>query len=215
MLYLFFTFMSANAREIETPFIPDFLTDNLKKLERYKIMPELMSWPPHLHAQITFHDGSLADYGNVVTQQQMLKAPNISWAAEMETEHTVVIMDLDHNVDRSRGVPPNVSEIQYAYWVLGNIPGASLEKGLEIVPYEAPRITDAGNGEMHRICFLVYYQLHGTREFYKPDTVDKIWNYRMWFNHNALSEKYLLTGPLALNFVLAPMKNIEITTRSY
>ncbi|XP_018898037.2 large ribosomal subunit protein mL38 isoform X1 [Bemisia tabaci] len=205
ILSSFFTILSAKALKLEIPYEPNFPAEKLKKLEEYKLLPDLLSRPPHLEAQITLHDGSVADFGNVVSQQQMLKAPNISWAAKVDTEHTVVIMDLDHHIDGVKNTS-NASEIHYAYWVIGNVPTSSIEKGYEIVPYEAPRIDQAGQKELHRICFLVYFQYDGSRDFYTPDTVEKRKDYRMWFNIHNLTDKYIVIGPIAMNFVRAPVQ---------
>ncbi|XP_042205484.1 protein D1-like [Homarus americanus] len=110
-----------------------------------KIVPDLLTAPPPYLTNVNFGDHQCVHLGNLITPAHARHKPKLlEFPGEAGHRYAVLLLDLDHTPS------------PYLSWLLLNVPVDHLNKGVEVVEYEAPR-PGQGTGQ-HRMVFLVYLQ---------------------------------------------------------
>ncbi|KAK0422178.1 hypothetical protein QR680_007414 [Steinernema hermaphroditum] len=114
------------------------------------VTPDVVPTAPKALAKVVFPSGVEANLGDELAPTQVQNAPTVTWEFEPDTLYTIAFTDPDAYSREN----PTVGEFEH--WVVANIPGNDVSKGLILSEYcgaGAPK----GTG-LHRYVFLVYKQ---------------------------------------------------------
>ncbi|KAI1720687.1 phosphatidylethanolamine-binding protein domain-containing protein [Ditylenchus destructor] len=115
------------------------------------VLPDVLSKLPNAKLFVSYSDHVSIELGNLVMPEYVDFRPIISLETFNERKYYTLIMT-DPDVP-NRAMP---SDREYLHWMITNITGNSLEKGDEIVSYEAP-LPKKGSG-LHRYVFILLEQ---------------------------------------------------------
>ncbi|KAI1719453.1 phosphatidylethanolamine-binding protein [Ditylenchus destructor] len=115
------------------------------------VLPDVISKLPNAKLFISYSDHVSIELGNLVMPEYVDFRPIISLETFNEQKYYTLIMT-DPDVP-NRAMP---TDREYLHWMITNITGNSLEKGNEIVSYEAP-LPKKGSG-LHRYVFILLEQ---------------------------------------------------------
>lgn len=147
-----------------------------------------------MYLQVSYKNGILAENGIELTPTQVKTQPQIEWNAESDAFYTLIMTDPDAP---SRESPTNR---EFNHWLVGNIPGNSIDKGEVLVDYVGSG-PPKGTG-LHRYVFLIYKQ-SGKLKFTEPHVSKNSSNNRPRFHAAKFAQKYKLGDPIAGNFYQA------------
>jgi len=126
------------------------------------------------------------DFANALMPNVTKESPVlVEWPSDPEKHYTLLFLDVDAP---SRTAPLLRS---YLHWLIVNIPGHDVRRGVPILQYSAP--SPAFGTGWHRLVFLVYEQPNGIIEF--PISFN-----RRLFHIKEFAKQYRLGQPFAGNF---------------
>ncbi|XP_072934752.1 protein D3-like [Epargyreus clarus] len=166
----------------------------------YDVFPDVVSKPPDSYAKVEFSGGVQAILGNILSPSQVKNEPSVSWPANSLSYYTLACVDPDE-ISRQN---PNISE--FKYWLVGNIPGDKINRGEVLASYYSP--TPSAGSSFHRYSIVIYRQKKKIN-FEEPRNLQMTYENRTRFSTCQFSEKYNLEGPVAGNFFLAQLNNID------
>nr|XP_018913441.1 PREDICTED: protein D3-like isoform X1 [Bemisia tabaci] len=123
------------------------------KMNHYKIWPDVVAKKANLSfIRVQFRQTVTVVLGNKVHVKALGDKPHsITWKADNNTLHTLLLVDPDWPIKEPRTVN------EFPHWMVGNIPGNNVEKGETIFDYVGYRATIVDK-EPHRYTFVAYKQ---------------------------------------------------------
>jgi hypothetical protein len=125
-----------------------------------KLVPGVIDQAPAEVMKLQYGETSVQP-GNPMTPTQVKAQPEVGWQADPSKFYLLCMTDPDNVPVEQRDTPNS----QWHHWLVGNIPGADIQKGDILSEYIGSGPPE-GTGP-HRYCFLVYEQ-HGKQEFGCP-----------------------------------------------
>lgn len=170
----------------------------LHGLERHKVFPDVIDTVPPELADIAYPNGIKVKIGDELKPQQVREAPIIKWTANDNELYTLCLTDPD--------APSRINPIyrEWHHWLVGNIPGNSIENGHTLTEYVGAG-PPKGTG-LHRYVFLVFKQ-KGKVEFSEQRLKNTQAAFRKNFSVRNFAHKYKLGQPIAGNFFQAQYDN--------
>ncbi|CAD7086656.1 unnamed protein product [Hermetia illucens] len=163
-------------------------------MEKYKIVPDVISKAPSQIAKVTFPSGVTASQGNQLKPRQVKAMPTVEWDAEPSKFYTICMTDPDAPSRRD----PKFRE--WHHWLVGNIPGNNITEG-DILSEYIGSAPPKGSG-LHRYVILVYQQ-NGKINFNWKKLGNRSGNGRGKFSIRKFAEEHGLGDPVAGNFFQA------------
>ncbi|XP_018913441.2 protein D3 isoform X2 [Bemisia tabaci] len=123
------------------------------KMNYFKIWPDVVAKKANLSfIRVQFRQTVTVVLGNKVHVKALGDKPHsITWKADNNTLHTLLLVDPDWPIKEPRTVN------EFPHWMVGNIPGNNVEKGETIFDYVGYRATVVDK-EPHRYTFVAYRQ---------------------------------------------------------
>nr|XP_018902371.1 PREDICTED: protein D2-like isoform X1 [Bemisia tabaci]XP_018902372.1 PREDICTED: protein D2-like isoform X1 [Bemisia tabaci] len=180
----------------------DFLDETsveemVKKLEKWKIIPECFSIQPRHEFLIRYTRDVYIKFGTEVDPAPDMTwlRFNMIWNAQENIYYTAMLVGLDE---------PSVQtpvHREYLYWLVTNIPICKILNGHVIAEYQQPK--PENNTGLHRYVYIVYRQPCGEM-IYREKHIDKRdIEPRYNFSNRKFADKYGYAGPYAVNFFTA------------
>ncbi|XP_077300522.1 phosphatidylethanolamine-binding protein homolog F40A3.3-like isoform X2 [Arctopsyche grandis] len=165
-----------------------------KSFQTNQVVPDVIAVAPQELLKVKYPSGVEVSEGNELTPTQVKDVPSVQWSADPNSLYTLCMTDPDAP---SRKEPQHR---EWHHWLVGNIPGNSVEKGETLSQY-------VGSGPppdtgLHRYVFLVYKQ-PSKLEFGEPRLTNTNADNRGGFSIAKLAAKYALGDPIAGNFYQA------------
>lgn len=157
-----------------------------------ELIPDILDELPGLGIEVTYEEGKVADFGNVMTPFQIRNAPQVKWHAEHESYYTLVVID----PDAPKAKYPTLRE--YNHWLVVNINGSDLRSGDVKIEYTGP--LPYRRSGLHRIVFLLYKQIEKSAIDY-PKSKRYSRKNRAFFNTRKFAIIWGLGQPVAGNYI--------------
>lgn len=190
-------------KNISATFTTQIGTDGISSFTQFKIVPDALLKAPNEPMKVTYKNGAVAQFGNVLTPFDVFEEPELEWKHDKEKLYTLSMVDLD--------LPSKVDPILRAFqiWLVGNIPGGDVDKGDIIANYIGvgpPRSTG-----LHRFVLFMFEQ-EQQNDYFKYFRINQankgnfnfmVPKFRKSFHLANFVSKFNLSGPIAGNFFLA------------
>ncbi|XP_003743803.1 protein D3 [Galendromus occidentalis] len=125
--------------------------DIVKSFEDHGVVPDVVPEAPSNLVKVSYGNGKVVSLGDILTPTQVKDEPVlITWSAESDVLYTLIMTD----PDAPSRANPTLGEVKH--WLVINIPGSDVEKGVEIAAYRGSG-PPKGTG-LHRYVFLVFKQ---------------------------------------------------------
>eukprot|EP01084_Bolivina_argentea_P082031 148542_1 len=153
---------------------------------KHGIIPDIISQEPINALEVTFED-NIVTLAKQMTPTETSMTPLVSFPAENDKYYTLLCIDVD------------VLLKYQLHWMIVNIPGNNINKGLTLARYGGPQPKGSAN---HRYVFLVYEQLNGEQKYSKtyPDKCNSL--ARSKFKIKKFIKQYQCDQLVAANFLL-------------
>lgn len=181
----------------QSPVLADLEKYSFLKSQLYVhgVVPEVIHEKPPHEIKVTFHQGFSLKPGEKLTPSQVAHSPvQVSYPAHEKGYYLLALIDPD-SPNRTKPV-----DREYLHYLVGNIPGVAVSRGVELMPYRAP-LPEKGTG-MHRYVFIVFQQPEGVINFEDELSLSKKSNDegRRKFNTMQFAQKYGLGQAIAVTF---------------
>jgi len=103
--------------------------------------------------------------GNIIVPAETRQQPEVRFEAEPGELYTLVMTSLDAHLE--------LDNMEYLHWMVGNIPGNDVSKGVSVCDYMQPFVPKGAG--YHRFVFVLYKQdkqLDFAKQMRTPNTVD-------------------------------------------
>lgn len=158
-------------------------------------MPDIIDEAPAKSVEVKYKKSNKeAKLGNELTPKDVRETPEVTFEADHDAFYTLIMTDPD--------APSRKNPIrrEFHHWLVGNIPGNSVNKGNVLSAYVGSG--PPKNTGLHRYVFLVYKQ-QGKIDFDEPILSKNDGKSRGNFSAKKFAEKYKLGNPIAGNFYQA------------